>query len=355
MDMSPSGILGEGSSCLCRKGRVVESGQLVAIKIYKAPDCGTKDNLRWACLTKLRRSIEVLKKLQEPLKPPSDTKLWNPALDHVKPGKLFVQLVDYSRDASGEAGFDVDDDQLYIVTELAQQSLGDYMIERKQDSSPPSQETVRSIAAAILLVMSGLHAKGFVHLDMKPENLMIFNGCLKLIDVDGCVQIGTHISLDDDSISFSPCYCAPELASFVLGAKKQLEAVPGLDTWSTGCTICELVTLDPMLQPAWKCWIENYGQPGRAGFMNTLANLQIAPLPSVVGHFDSELEKLMTDCLLVCPEKQRWTCAESLNAPYLMKARRTNKRRPSNPIADLVIEEAVRKMPTWVMAYMGSF
>ena len=73
--------------------------------------------------------------------------------------------------------------------------------------------------------------------DLKPENLMMFNGRLKLIDVDGCVPIDSEVlrkphvgwghvddgirrvsvaagscqvSINDSSISFSPCYCAPE-------------------------------------------------------------------------------------------------------------------------------------------------
>ncbi len=56
-----------------------------------------------------------------------------------------------------------------------------------------------------MLVVAGLHAKGFIHLDLKPENLMLFDGMLKLIDVDGCVRIGTAISVSDSSLSFSPC------------------------------------------------------------------------------------------------------------------------------------------------------
>jgi len=166
---------------------------------------------------KHRRSIAVLQKLQEPFQQPSDPKLWNAQLGKVKPDKLFMRLIDFSKDQRGQPGYDPVDGQLYVVTELAQESLKDYVAQRKAQSTRPSKETVRSITKAILLVMAGLHAQGFVHLDMKPENMMIFNGFLKLIDVDGCVEIGTSISLDDGSISFSPCYCAPEWANFVLG------------------------------------------------------------------------------------------------------------------------------------------
>jgi len=276
IDMSKKGVLGEGSSCICRKGRDVETGKFVAIKMYKPPtDISDSCCNREACMKKHERSIEVLKKLQEPFQQPEDPKLWNAQLYHVKPAKLFMRLLDYTKDEDGKPCCDAADGNLYVVTELAQQSLKDFVIKKRADSAPPSKETVRSMASAILLVMAGLHAKGFVHLDVKPENLMVFDGCLKLIDVDGCVEIGTQLSLDDPSISFSPVYCAPEWASFVLGEEKDhLQVTPGLDAWSVGCTICELVTLEAIMRDKY-CTVAR-GQrngSGTAVFMEWLQGL----------------------------------------------------------------------------------
>lgn len=329
IDLSENGIIGKGASSICRKGRIVKTGKPVAIKVYKV---GKSEEKKRTGLTKLKRSIEVLQKLQEPFQKPSDSKLWNDQLETVQPSNLFMQLLDYSKDAAGEPGYDKDNGKLYVVTELAQYSLKDFLSERKKVSAPLSKETVRSIANAIVVVMAGLHAKGFVHLDMKPANLMFFNGCLKLIDVDGCVPIGTHISADDLSISFSPVYCAPEWASFVVGEQDALDicVLPGLDTWSVGCTICELVTLGPILVPAYKRWVSQFGRGGEVRFMDSLAKMEKAPVPAKVQQFDDELVELMTNCLLVCPQSQRRTCAESLDTPYLQadKLQRTK----SNPI-----------------------
>lgn len=324
--------MGEGTSCICRKGRIVETGAEVAIKIYKKSESK-------AALTKFRRSIHVLERLQEPFERPTDPKLWNAELEAVKPRKLFMQLLDYSRDASGAAGHDEFDGQLYMVTELAQYSLQNYVSDKKDKSAPPSKETVRSLAKAIILVMAGLHAKGFVHLDIKPDNLMIFDGCLKLIDVDGCVEIGQPICKTDSSVSFSACYCAPEFAKFVMQKDdSSICAVPGLDTWSVGCTICELITLDPILRPSYKNQVAQYGNRGRLRFMDSLAKMSKAPLPSKVQQFDSELVELMNDCLLVCPEAQRRTCAESLDARYL--ASEKLQRTKSSPLRPPACEEA---------------
>jgi serine/threonine protein kinase len=282
---------------------------------------------------KYKRSIAVLRMLQEPFERPSDPKLWASQLEFVEPSKLFMRLIDYSKDANGEPSYDSADGKLYVVTELAQQSLKDFVAKRRRASAPPSKETVRIIAKAMILVMAGLHAKGLVHLDIKPENLMVFDGCLKLIDVDGCIEIGTHISLADPSISFSPIYCAPEWAGFLVGDREaRIPAAPGLDTWSVGCTICELVMLDAVLKADYLKLTRRHGRHhGAAKFMDWLKRLEEAPVPERITQFDAELAQFITGCLLVCHETERRSCAESLNSPYLA-AESIPQRTKSSPI-----------------------
>lgn len=336
MDMSEDGILGQGSFCICRKGRVVETGELVAIKVYKSLRSSSSEST----LKKFKRSVAVLKKLHEPFECPADAKLWNPQLEHVKPGKLFMRLVDYSQDEEGEPCCDTADGKLYLISELAQQSLKDFVARRRKEDSPPSKETVRCISKSIVLVMAGLHAKGLVHLDIKPENLMVFDGCLKLIDVDGCIEIGSTISCNDPSISFSPVYCAPEWAGFLLGEEGGcISAAPGLDTWSVGCTICELVTLgDAILKPWYIKFVRCNRRQGASQFMQWLMQLEDAPVPKSIMQFDADLAQFVAGCLMVCDKTQRQNCAESLNDPYLAldKLQRTK----SSPIKVHVQDDA---------------
>lgn len=320
IDMSQDGLLGEGTSCICRRGRVTGTGELVAIKFYKAPESSFSLVNHETCLMKHRRSVEVLMRLDGAFQRPDDRRLWSPQLANVKPAQLFMQLIDYSKDADGMPGRDAGDGELYLVTELAQYSLQDYIAKRKHMEAPPSKETVRSIAKSIVLVMAGLHAKGFVHMDIKPDNLMIFDGCLKLIDVDGCVEIGRKICQRDTSISFSPCYCAPEFAGFLLGGDKgaSISAAPGLDVWSIGCTICELVKLSAIFGPAYHRFNECDKHRGRVFFMDWLTRLEQPPMPNAVEKFDPELVQFVTKHLLVCDHTQRSTCAEALDDPYLV-------------------------------------
>ena len=109
-----------------------------------------------------------------------------------------------------------------------------------------------------MLVVAGLNAKGLVHLDLKPENRMMFNGTLTLIGVDCCLRIGTAASIQDSTISFSPCYCAPEWARFLVeDTESAVKIIPALDFWSVGMAICELATLDAVLKPVYASFLRN--------------------------------------------------------------------------------------------------
>jgi serine/threonine protein kinase len=349
MDMSQEGHMGAGTSSICRKGKLVETGDMVAIKVYKPPKSNKKDD--GTRLMKFKRQVEVLKELQTPFVPPGDPRLWCPQLAKTKPSRLFMVLIDHSQTASGEPGADPQDGVLYVITELAQYSLKDFLADRKNTVEPLSKETVADMTKALILVMAGLHAKGMVHLDLKPENLMVFDGCLKLIDVDGCVKVGTEIAVTDPSISFSPCYCAPEWASFLLAENEPTITVnPALDVWSVGCTACEFVTLDAILKPTYANFLKNSRNHREAGFlfMDWLSAIKKPHIPKKVSEFDPGFVNLVTEMLLVCDKRKRKTCAECLReSTYL--AQNKFHRSKTNPIeiaADAEDDESPVKMPT---------
>jgi len=82
-----------------------------------------------------------------------------------------MQLVDYSMDADGTPAPDQQDNVMYVITELGQYSLKDFIKLRREQQKPLSKETVRNIAKASILVTAGLHAKGLVHLDLNQRIL----------------------------------------------------------------------------------------------------------------------------------------------------------------------------------------
>lgn len=318
MSTSKQDLMGEGTSSICRKGVCLETNQEVAIKVYKAPkDPHKGEDVR---LQKFRRQISVLNMLQEPFGVVKDERLWHPQLASTKPSKLFMSLLDYSKDASGNPAPDPSDGVMYVVTELAQYSLKDYLSLRRDQDKGLSRGAVKNISKAIILVVAGLHAKGLVHLDLKPENLMMFNGRLKLIDVDGCVPAGSEISIQDSSISFSPCYCAPEWARFLIEeSESKITVNPHLDVWSVGMTVCELATLDAVLKPMYANFLRNGHSHKEAGFlfMDWLGSITKAPLPKSIERFDEGFHKMLVGSLLVCDHTNRKTLAQCLSDPYL--------------------------------------
>jgi len=319
MGQNRDDIMGKGTSSICYKGEDMATGRPVAIKLYREQKGGT-GKIRETTMQKFRRQISVLNELMEPFKEPEDPKLWTDILKSVKPRNLFMELIDYSKNEQGEPGPHAEDGTLYVVTELAQYSLKDLLADRRHKKQPFSKEATRDLAKRMLLAMAGLHAKGFVHIDMKPENVMVFDGRLKVIDVDGCVRSGTKVSINDGSISFSPCYCSPEWARFMIKETEQvIVANPHLDVWSVGMTFCEFVALDAIWKPQYANFMRNAASHREAGFLflEWLGVMKKPPLPRAIEGYNKEFYDLLVNWLLVCDPKQRKTCAEALENPYL--------------------------------------
>mmetsp|Transcript_88675 Transcript_88675/g.156998 ORF Transcript_88675/g.156998 Transcript_88675/m.156998 type:complete len:664 (-) Transcript_88675:123-2114(-) len=343
MSMDKEAIMGEGTSSICRKGVNTETSAAVAIKVYK-DNAKASSKAEDVMMLKFKRQVEVLMELQEPFKKPSDEKLWHETLASARPASLFMTLTDFSKAPNGEPGPDPTDGVVYVITELAQYSLKDYLALRREQNRPLPNDSVKSICRAVILVVAGLHAKGLVHIDLKPENLMMFGGRLKLIDVDGCVKIGTTVSIQDSSISFSPCYCAPEWAQFLINeSNSRITVSPALDVWSVGMTICELVTLNALLKPMYGNFLRNAHSHREAGFlfMDWLSNIKKVPLPKNIEKYDAEFVDLIVDWLLVCDKNKRKSCAQSLSHPYVLSAAKDKEKPPAHQ-AEMASEDVVR-------------
>lgn len=303
-------MLGDGTSSVCYKGIDTQTGATVAIKIYKEDVC-RKELTQEVTLKKFRRQIVVMQDLQRPFDPqPVGSTLGGAWVAETSPSELFVQLLDYSTGSDSRPGRDIYDGRLYIVMELAEQSLKEHLDLRRGREQLPV-DIVRGMSRVIVRIAAGLHVKGFVHLDLKPENIVFCGSRLKLIDVDGCTRIGERLSVHDSSISFSPVYCAPEWARFVIDPdQKPLCVDPGLDVWSVGMTLCDLVLPEPCLKSAY------VSKTSRHGFYAWLGAMKQAPLPISVRSFDPEFIDLLTSCMLLGNQAHRRSLAQCLSHPF---------------------------------------
>jgi len=174
--------------------------------------------------------------------------------------------------------------------------------------------------------MWALHTIGFVHLDVKPENIMLFRGPAgqeqwKLIDVDGAVPTGSAIL---PTVCFSPMYMSPELARFMLASKAnkvgaEEEATSRLmDVWSTGMVAIETMFLRPVLEPWYVQWKEDTGSSSQ--FFKWLADngneaIVSGDMHGFIHGIDADLCDLLEGMLSRDPQNRR-CMAQCLIHPY---------------------------------------
>lgn len=98
---------------------------------------------------------------------------------------------------------------------------------------------VREISRQLFEALSYLHSNGILHLDIKPENIMLtrVGQTVKIIDLGACLT-----AMHDTTLGFTPAYRAPE-------ALTGKSAVPATDIFQAGLVIRELFRAsDPALR-----------------------------------------------------------------------------------------------------------
>lgn len=296
----------------------------MAVKTYKKKNSKAKpDELT---LQKFRQQVQVLSMLQEAIVQPKDESLWCSHLSKAKPPDLFLQLLDFSKNEAGEPADE--DGELYIVTEIGNHSLKDALDLRAREERPWELEQIQKIAAALILVVAGLHTKGFVHLDLKPNNFMFFGDRVKLIDVGGCIAIGTDLAkMERLLVSFSPCYCAPEWAGFLFDwfgddKPEEFRVTPSLDAWSLGIVLCELAELSPILMVNFNAFRQERPSEARWLFLEWLSGLDEAPMPESVASIGSEFQQLVSS-LMQCQPTLRRSAAECIYSLFFSRGKAT--------------------------------
>src|SRR3984957_6224137 len=115
-------------------------------------------------------------------------------------------------------------DLLYLVMEYAEEDLSQILPQRAL-----TPEETRDMLGPVLDALEYLHARGFVHGDLKPANILATGDHLKLSS-DRSSRIGESQNGSRRAGAYDP----PEAASGRL--------TPAADVWSLGMTLVEVLT-----------------------------------------------------------------------------------------------------------------
>lgn len=190
--------------------------------------------------------------------------------------------------------------------------------------------TLRLISYQLSSAIQFTHSLGFVHCDIKPENVLWIgprrNG-IKLVDFGCCFQIGSPLF----TYVQSRFYRAPEV---ILGAPYGKE----VDVWSYGCVMVEMYTGRPLFggkseEEQIELFVgaigfpslrELHGSSRTREFFNSDGELihnkglQIKPLHKILESADHDFADMIIRCIRWHPE-DRITSDELLTHPYIKR------------------------------------
>ncbi|KAK9713535.1 hypothetical protein RND81_06G033800 [Saponaria officinalis] len=176
-------------------------------------------------------------------------------------------------------------------------SLGDYL---RKSGGIFGISQVRRYTKEILSGLCHVHEKGFVHCDVKLQNILVFDGDLvKLADFGLSKRVEENEGGFGCQLKGTPLYMSPEI---VAGG----EVTRAADVWAVGCAVVEMVTGFPV----WECLPENdvTGLFYRIGVRGECPRIPVS--------LCDEGKDFLRKCFLKDPN-ERWTARMLLDHPFI--------------------------------------
>jgi hypothetical protein len=188
-----------------------------------------------------------------------------------------------------------DDDTHFIVTELVE---GETLADRLRRDGPMPPADAVAVAVDIARALAAAHARGLIHRDIKPGNVMLLpDGRVKVVDFGIARAAGSDTLTNTGVVLGSTAYLSPEQA----GGQPVDERA---DLYALGCVLYEMLT-------------------GHVPFSadTPIATMyrhvnEDAPPPSTIAPVQPELEDVVLRCLEKEP-KRRFASAAELEAALL--------------------------------------
>ncbi|CAN0910199.1 Mitogen-activated protein kinase kinase kinase 20 [Linum grandiflorum] len=181
-------------------------------------------------------------------------------------------------------------------------SLSDHV--KKSSGGKLPESDVRRHARSILEGLDHIHGRGFVHCDIKLQNLLVFeDGRVKIADFGLAKRTGELNTKVE--IRGTPLSMAPESVN-------ENSYEPPCDVWGLGCAVVEMFTG----KSAWKSYESAAG--GNMNIFSFLVRVVAGDgSPEIPEELSEEGKDFLSKCFVKDPAA-RWTAAQLLNHSFVV-------------------------------------